>query len=341
MHSFINQHIETDSFIRIFLVAVAIVSFAAIVNADSNNASTSVTVGNATPSITALTLERTTVTLTENSSVWASSSFTVTDNNSCQDVATVTARFFFSSTTNAASSQCDEDDRFCYLADNQQENDASLTRLNRCIASTASGKNCTGASDTTVVYDCGFYVHYVARPSDGSAPDADLTAGIWTVAASATDLAYASTTATNTTQQVEVGTLNALNLSGNISYPNTAANSDTGTTNQTVTVTNTGYTPIDSQVSGDIMCTDYSTCGGNVIDESQQKFGAGPSNEDYSALEFTLAATASPATIEMVLGTTTATTSAISTSTYWGIAIPNGQATGDYTGQNTFTAVAD
>lgn len=345
MHTFIRGYIETDFFIRIFLVAVALVSFAVIVDADSNNASTSVTVGNATPSISGLTLERTTVTLNENSFIWVSSTMVVTDTNGCSDVATVTARFTFSSSTAFGATDgdysCGENDRTCYLSDNLKENDSTLTRTSYCLASTASGQNCGGGVDTTVTYDCGFRVFYVAQPSDSSAPATELSNGIWALAASATDLSYASTTATNTTQEVEVGTLNALNLSGNISYPNTAANADTGTTNQTITITNTGNTAIDPQIGGDVMCTDYSTCLGGVIDESQQKFGAGPSNEDYSALEFTLAATASPATIEAILGTTTATTSAVSTSTYWGIAIPSGQATGDYTGQNTFTAVAD
>lgn len=87
------------------------------------------------------------------------------------------------------------------------------------------------------------------------------------------------------------------------------------------------------------MCTDYPTCTANTFTQDQQKFDT--SDVTYASLSNTLAATSSPATIELVLATSTATTSAVTEETYWGIAIPSGQPTGTYTGQNTFTAVGD
>ena len=176
-------------------------------------------------------------------------------------------------------------------------------------------------------------------PSDASAPDIDLQAGIWSLSATTTDGTDFGT-ATNTTQTVEVGTLNALSLSGNISYPQTSANSDTGAVNQAITVTNTGNTPLDGEISGDVMCTtDYPTCSASAFGPEQQKFDL--SDVTFASLTYTLAATSSPATIELVLATTTATTTAVTDLTYWGIAIPSAQTAGAYTGQDTFTAVAD
>jgi hypothetical protein len=85
------------------------------------------------------------------------------------------------------------------------------------------------------------------------------------------------------------------------------------------------------------MCTDYPTCSGSTLDVGQQKYGL--TDAAYASLSATLSGT--PATLEMDLAKPTATTSASTDITYWGVAIPGGQAAGSYTGQNTFTATAD
>ncbi|MBI5005413.1 MAG: hypothetical protein HZC03_02320 [Candidatus Lloydbacteria bacterium] len=312
-----TRFFHKDNIISAAILLVGIISFAIIVGADT--ASTTVTVGNAAPTISALALERTTITLNENSFVWASTSMTVTDNNGCGSITSVTAKLYFASTTNSSGTLCTAGDRGCYSS--------------TCVATT-TGTTC---STTAAQYDCGFKLWYTATPSDASAPDIDLKAGIWSLSATATDGTDFGT-ATNTTQKVEVGTLNALSLSGNIAYPQTSANSNTGATNQAITVTNTGNTPIRGEISGDVMCTsDYPTCSANHFGPSQQKFDL--SDVTFASLTYTLAATSSPATIPLVLATTTATTTTVTDLTYWGIAIPSGQAAGAYTGQDTFTAI--
>ena len=313
-----TRFFHKDIIISAGILLGGVISFAIIVGADT--ASTTVTVGNAAPTISALALDRTTVTLNENSFVWASTSMTVTDNNGCSGITSVTAKLYFASTTNSSGTLCTAEDRGCYSS--------------TCVATT-TGTTC---STTAAQYDCGFKLWYTATPSDASAPDIDLKAGIWSLSATATDGTDFGT-ATNTTQKVEVGTLNALSLSGNISYPQTSANSNTGATNQAITVTNTGNTPLDGEISGDVMCLSYPTCATGAFGASQQKHGL--SDVTFASLTYTLAATSSPATIELVLATTTATTTTVTDLTYWGIAIPSGQAAGAYTGQNTFTAVAD
>ena len=280
--------------------------------------------------------------MNENTFVWASSTILVTDTNGCSEITTVEASLVFASTTQ---------DQGAYLCGSPSANysyDANLcytpTNAQGCVATT-TGNQC--AADNDVEFDCGFQVWYPARPTDSSAPGADLIAAQWFVVGSTTDNIAASVSATNTTQTVEVGTLNAITVTGTIAYPQTNPNADTGTTDQTVTITNTGNTAGDTEVSGDVMCTTFTppggsgACSGDSFLPGQQKFDLA-SGQDYTTQKtFTLAATSSPASIETVLATSTATTTAITDYTYWGIGIPSGQANGAYTGENTFTAVAD
>lgn len=312
-----------------FVVAGIIMFGAVLVSASlvlADTSSTSVTVGNSAPTVSVTFNGGNNITLTENTFVHATATLTVTDANGCSTITGNSVQFAFASTSsgaNVAGETCTYNANTCY-------------KPTVCVATT-TGNTCTGGADTSAQYDCGFQIWYPARPTDASSPG--ITAGIWYVAATTTDASAATGFATNTGQTIEVNTLNALNVSASIAFGTVSSNSDTGSSNQTVTHTNTGNTNIDNQISGDVMCTDYSTCAGGVLQPSQQKYSS--ANVTYASLAQTLAATSSPATFEMLLATSTATTSAVSTSTFWGIAIPNGQTTGAYTGQNTFTAVAD
>ncbi len=287
---------------------------------------------NSPPTIDSVTLDRTTITLNENTFIWASSTILVTDTNGCSEITTVESSLVFASTT------ADQGAYICGLTGANYSYDANLCYLPTSCVATTTGNQC--AADNDVEFDCGFQIWYPARPTDNSAPGADLIAAQWVVVGSTTDNIAASVSATNTTQTVEVGTLNALNVTASITYPETAPNADTGVTNQTVTVTNTGNTASDTEISGTWMCTDYATCAtpSNRIDDDQQKFDI--SDVTYASLANNLSST-TPATVETVLATTSATTTAVTANTFWGIAIPNGRPTGSYTGENTFSAVAD
>ncbi|MBI1998886.1 MAG: hypothetical protein HYS73_00945 [Parcubacteria group bacterium] len=324
-------HKTEGAFLSLALVAVSVFFFVGYVKADVS--STSVTVGNSAPTLT-VTLDRTTITLNENSYVWASTTLTITDGNGCSTIGTVEASLVFASTTQdqgaymcgrTSSNYSSWDENYCYTAAN----------TNGCVATT-TGTTC---STTVVDYDCGFQIWFTGTPTDGSAPFADLQNAQWFVVGSTTDNVV-SASATNTTQTVDVATLNALNVTGTIAYAETAAGADTGASNQTATVTNTGNTVTDTEISGTWICTDFATCAvpANRIDDDQQKFDI--IDQTYASLTNSLSST-TPATIETVLATTTATSTAVTDDTFWGIAIPAGQANGAYTGENTFTAVAD
>ncbi len=308
------------------ILALSVLVSVGIVLADTS--STSVTVGNSNPTVSAVSMNYgNNVTLVENTLVHATATMTVTDGNGCGSISTVQAKFAFATTVaDMWGANCSYDANICYFA-------------HSCVATT-TGNSCTGGADTSAEYDCKFAIWYPARPTDGSSPG--LTASSWFLSATATDSSAGTGHATNTGQTIDVNTLNAINVTGSIGYGTVSANSNTGASNQTVTHTNTGNTALDNAVSGDVMCTDYSTCAGGaggVLQPSQQKFGL--TDVTYASLSNTLAATTSPASVEVELATSTATTSAVTDLSYWGIAIPVAQITGSYTGQNTVTATAD
>ena len=305
-----------------FALAVILAGFlCSMVIVHADNVSTAVTVGNAEPTITNLTLNSgNDITLTENTFTFASSSMTVTDSNGCSEISSVTAKLYRSTSTTEGTN-CTADDTNCY------------DTFGSCAA-TSTGDTCDGGSDTAVEYDCAFKIWYIADPTDAG----DFSNEVWVVAATTTDGAD-TTSATNTSETVEIDELNALDVTSSISYGSVSPNTNTGASNQSTTLTNTGNTAIDSEIGGDVMCTDYNTCSGDSMTPDQQKFDT--SDVTYASLSNTLAATASPATIEVDLAKPSATTSSVTDLLYWGIAIPDGQPTGSYTGQNTASAVSD
>ena len=283
---------------------------------------TLVSSANSDPAITSASLNSgSDIILNEGTFKYASTTITVSDADGCDDVTSVTAKVY-RGPTNTSGTLCTADDTDCYV------------EFNSCVATT-TGDTCGSSPDTTGEFDCGFKLWYIADPTDSGAFASD----IWSVAATATDASAATVTATNTSETVEVATLLAHSVTATIAYGSVDPGTDTGATNQSVTVTNTGNAALDSEVSGDIMCTDWSICSGGVLQPAQQKFGL--TDVMYASLSNTLAATPTPATIETILVKPTSTTTPVSDSLYWGIAVPNGQIAGSYEGQNVFTAIAD
>lgn len=302
-----------------------------------DTATTAVTVGNAAPSVDAIDKYGSdTITLTENSSVTVTAKVTVSDSNgvgtessgACSSLSSVDAKLYRDTLAGSYGTTCSQDDNNCYVG--------------TCTATT-TGNSCTGGSDTSVDYDCTFTVWYVADPT---AAGQAFASDNWIIAATTTDTSAAAGTATNTLEALEVNGLLAHSVTASISYgtlsPGQDSRTDGPAANQVTTVTNTGNTPLDSQIGGDNMCNGaYSaSCSTNTISESQQKFDL-VNQATYAALTNTLAASATPATIETALAKPTATTSSVTDDLYWAIQIPGGQVSGTYNGLNEFTPVAD
>ena len=307
----------------LFVASLLMFGSAPIAQVFADVASTTVSVGNADPSVDDVVFNGANdITLSENTFVIASTTITVSDSNGCSDISSVEAKAYRSPIATEGT-LCTADDADCY--------DEFIS----CTATT-TGNTCTGGADTSAEYDCSFRFWYMADPTDATAPNAS---DVWVVAATATDASAGTGTATNTDETVEVSSLAAHSVTSDIAFGSVSAGSNTGATNQTATITNTGNRSLDTDIGGDVMCTDWNTCSGGVLQPGQQKFDL--TDETYASLSNTLAATSSPATIPTVLAKPTATTSAVTEDTYWGIAVPGGQTAGSYEGQNVFTANAD
>lgn len=291
-----NQRVLPVTIVTLSLVF----SFSLVAMAD--DVSTQVSVGNATPSVSSTVWnDSTTITLTENTTTTVVATTTVTDSNGCNTITGVSADFYL---TSVGAANCDEngedDSNNCYAAVN-------------CVESTHSGETCTGGADTSANYVCTVQLDYYTDP------------GGWTVTVEASDGTATSTTDSDTES---VNTLLALDVTASINYGALSANTDTGSTNQTTTVTNTGNADMDPQLSGTSL-TDSTTP--ITVD-----------NQEYSLTAFTYNAgtdlSGTPTTFDMVLPQRTA--GVVTDDVLWGIAVPNGTVTGTYTGTNTFTAVS-
>jgi hypothetical protein len=295
---------------------------------EADTAATSVTVGNAAPTIDDVSLNGgSNITLNEddgagNGFKFATTTIMITDTNGCDTIASVSAKAYRDATTTAGT-VCTPDDNNCY-----NPNFA-------CAATTTGGGTCTGGADTTVTYECGFKLWYIADPTNTEAFAGD----IWAVAATTSDTSFATTTATNNGEIVEVLQLLAHNVTATIPYGSVGAGADTGAVNSTTTVTNSGNASLDTDIGCETMCTDFPTCsGGTPITFGNQEASTSPFTWGTGGTDCT--ATTSPTTYVTALAKPTATTSAVTDDISWGIGVPGGSAAGSYTGEDTFDAVS-
>lgn len=285
----------------LLIICFGLMVSAGIVVAD--DATTSVTVGNAAPSVNTVEINNSTaITLTENTTTTVIATSTISDANGCSEISNVVADFYRSGVTAASCDTAgDANDDSCY------------PRVT-CAESSCSG--------TSAVYTCTFSLQYHADPTDAGT----FSEQNWEMTVSAFD-GTATSTGTDTE---EVNTLNALNVSASIAYGTLAASATSST--QTATVTNTGNAAIDAQISGTQM-----TSGGNSIATSSQQYGT--SSVPYESLDFALSAT--PTTLELDLAKPTDASPVITDPTFWGLLVPGGTPAGTYNGTNTFTAISD
>lgn len=302
--------------LRSYIVAgvaafVLVGGFVALQSALADSASTSVSVGNAFPTVTAVTVSPDPIVLTENSTTSVTINATITDSNGCEDVfssGTITASLYRSGVS--GTSTCTASDLSCY----------------RPITLVEVGNTCSGSSDTTGDAVATTGVFWFADSTNGASSSFD--AQNWLATVFAADAAASTSQASSAGTELNV--LVALNVTASISYGSLAANtSSTAAQNQVATTTNTGNATIDIQFSGTDM-----TSGGNTLAATEQRYGT--SSADHAALSYQLSTSAT--TRNMNIGKAQASSTAAASSTYWGINIPSGQAAGNYTGTDTLDA---
>ncbi|MBI1888547.1 MAG: hypothetical protein HYS15_01240 [Candidatus Spechtbacteria bacterium] len=206
----------------------------------------------------------------------------------------------------------------------------------------ASGSCALGAaSGNTKPATCTAGVWFVADATDAAAPT--FSADIWSANLTATDVAGAKGSATNSAQSIEVNSLTALDVSASISYGSLAPTS-TSASSQIAVVTTTGNRAIDVQFQAvNDMCDTTNCVGGNEITADRQQFATSSiAWSDPVLLGATKLASTSAQTLNLT--TTKPTTHADNTSdtmqnTFWRIGIPAGQPVATYNGTTTATAV--
>lgn len=239
--------------------------------------------------------------------VWATST-SVTDNNGCNDINSATSTMFWATSTNSAT--CSPDNNKCYQIP------SSSCTISSCSA---------GSVIATVACSAQLAFYAVPTVASGTNPHASTN---WQVAISAKDDTNSSSTVGTT--GIEMGVSLGLDVAElSIAYGTLVAGANTGSFNSTTTIVSLGNAPLSNDITGTWMSK-----GVNHIAENQQQFSM--NNFGYGA--GTALSSTTPYTLDLNIPRpiTTATTSA---PVYWGMALPAGIPSGDYSGVNTFIGI--
>lgn len=236
----------------------------------------------------------------------------LTDENEADDIVSATSSAYLSSI--AGTLNCVADDNNCY-----QIESGDCTIFNRSGAS--ANLQCT----TTLAY-------YAVPTTDGSTAN-PYSVDNWLAGATVYDEALSHQTVAGTGVQVNQ-TIGLAVEETFIPYNTIKGGEDSGDYNATTTVVNYGNSPLNTDVNGTDMIHD--TQAGETITVDQQKYSLTAQN--YSTLDWTLAAAANTRDTEIARATST---DDFKDEMYWGINIPAGTISGDYEGTNTFSAAID
>lgn len=303
-----TAEIITNTAIGFFLIG-AFLLFKVILAA---TVSSSVLVGNATPAASAVLVNAgaSPIILNANATTSVVVTATITDNNGCSDIFTTGTTTVYLYRSGYTSSSCisSQNPVNCYKQSFQQH-------------------NCAGTS-TTAFATSTFAVQYFAQATDASS---SFPGQFWMATVIVQDGSVATSSA-DSPQTVVLNTLTAINLTtSTINYGTVSANTNTGSTNQQVGVVNVGNSSSTVQVSANPTLTS----GSNIIATSSQAYASSSFTYGSGAISLSGTPTAIP---EFTIAGPTSTATSSKTS-YWGLAVPGGTATGTYTGTNVFTAL--
>jgi hypothetical protein len=250
------------------------------------------------------------VSLSEGNTTDVTVTATVTDEDGCEDIDSVSVKFF--RTDVGASADDDANNHYTHVA-------------------TLNSGTCEGGSDLSSTWTAVIPVAYYADPTDaGSAHESTN----WTAKVIPSDKTETGTDGTDT---IEMETLTALNITSTIVFGKMDLGADTGTVDKTATVTNTGNKSIGVQVDG---------YGKNDDDGKSMDCTTGSipiENEKYSKTAETAYAskTALTDTAATISDFSVAQrTSGVSTGVlYWGMGMPINGVGGNCSGIIAFTAL--
>ncbi|OGD34390.1 hypothetical protein A2988_02585 [Candidatus Azambacteria bacterium RIFCSPLOWO2_01_FULL_46_25] len=255
------------------------------------------TIGNQPPSLSGTALNGgAAISLVEGTTKSVSVAATATDPNGFSDFASATSTIYRS----GVGAACAANNSNCYA-------------VASCSFSSCAGNSCT--------VTCTASMQFFADPTDIGTFAAETWMGTITVV----DKQGAS--ASSTAPAVELNTLYAISTPAAINYGSLNPSTDTGATNQTMVITNTGNAAITIPVSGADMT------GPGTIPVSQQKYSL--SSFTYSAGGTALTAVSTASGLNLAKPTST---TPVQGTLYWGVGVPNGTPSGSYGGTNTIIA---
>jgi hypothetical protein len=308
-------------------------------------------VSNATPTVSAATISIVQPTTTDMVLTQAATQtpnfvaqFTVADNNSCLNAAStseITNYQLALYRSGVGSTTCSATSSAAYNPNNCYTHAVATTTWN--IACTASSTSCTGANDTTVIYNCTFPLWYVADPTDGNATSTQYSAQNWLASVSAIDDNGATSTLSESSSGVEVTSLLAFALNTlSIPYGSLQPGQKTDPIVATTTMSATGNVGVNQKLSGESMCVPYTSVihcpnsATSTIAENNQVFGT--TSQLYASSTPMSSTTPTLLQVNIKKSTTTLTQSA--GNTFWGINVPGTiTLSGNYKGENTFVGV--
>lgn len=270
--------------------------------------------------------------------------FTAADNNSCINAAStseITNYQLALYRSGVGSTTCLGSSAGSYNANNCYTNAVATTTWN--LSCTASSTSCTGAGDTTQVWDCTFPLWYIADPTDGTATSTQYPTQNWLSSINAIDDNGATSTLAESTSGVDVRSLLAFALNSlTIPYGSLEPGQQNDPIVATTTISATGNVGLDERLNGESMCTGYTTAqhctssATSTIAESEQVYAT--SSRTYAAA--TALSSTTLAELEVDVKKSVATSTQETGNTIWGIRVP-GTITlaGNYKGENTFTAI--
>lgn len=303
------------------------------------------TVSGATVSLVQATTTDIVLTVESGETTGFTLSFTTSDNNSCDAAGGGSAdeivdydlsiyRSGIGSTTCSVGAGS-------YNANNCYPSGLATTTWNlSCTADTAT---CSGSNDTSMDWDCTFPLWYIADPTDGIASTTQYSAENWLAQARGIDDDSASGALSESSAGVEVTSFLSFALNTlSIPYGALEPGQQTDPLIATTTISATGNVGLDKDVQGESMCTTYTTASPcapsatSTIPESEQVFAT--TKVAYGSAQPLSSTT--PQVVQINVFKSTATSTPASSNAYWGIRVP-GSITfaGDYTGENTFTAI--
>ncbi len=241
--------------------------------------------------------------LIENTTKSVSATANISHPTDCNLITNVTSKIYRSGVTN--NKDCTSDNNDCYSV-------ASCSK--------------TSCVETEAVYTCTINMQFHADPTDEDAE-------YWRAWIEATD---GSLTNSNYSpvDAPDVNTLRALNTTATINYGTLDPGQNSTSTNQQITVTNTGNDAIDIRLYGIDM-----TWNGNTIDTANQEYSLSPFT--YGSGNY-LKEAPSYDDVDANLPKPTESPSNSSDIFYWGLGIPSPMPSGGpYQGTNTFEAIND